>query len=90
MNNVIHGHAYTLLTVAHAERAGKLDLVAEIVIGDQLLKRFNDLAGALHVAGRADANGDPHQIYTLLALSCSRSALAQQQDHAPRKRRGNT
>ena len=50
--------ADTLLTSAHAEGAGQLDLVAQIVLGDELLQLFNNLARTLDVARGADTNGD--------------------------------
>ena len=48
------------LALAHAERAAQFRLVADIVLGNQALEGLDDLTGTLHMAGRADTNGNSH------------------------------
>lgn len=48
MEFVVNGNANTLLAFAHAERAGKLHFIGEMVALDKILELFNDLARTLH------------------------------------------
>ena len=43
MEFVVNGNANTLLAFAHAERAGKLHFIGEMVALDKILELFNDL-----------------------------------------------
>ena len=64
MEGVIYGYAYTLLALAHAKGAGKLNLFAKVVIRDKLLKLLYHLARALDVAGASNTNCDfKHNVY---------------------------
>jgi hypothetical protein len=56
IEGVVHRYANTLLALAHAEGAAKLHLVTELVFGNQILKLFYYLTGALDVAGASDTN----------------------------------
>ena len=56
MEGVIDRYTYALLTLAHAEGAAKLYLVAEVVFGNQMLKLLYHLARTLDVAGASDTN----------------------------------
>lgn len=49
MEFVVNGNANTLLAFAHAERAGKLHFIGEMVALDKVLELFNDLARTLDV-----------------------------------------
>ena len=57
---VIYGYANALLALTHAEGAAQLYLIANVMLGNELLKRGNDLAGALNVAGATDTNDNFH------------------------------
>ena len=58
MEGVIYRYTYTLLAFAHAEGAAQLDLIADIVIGDKVLKLLYDLTRSLDMAGTSDTNRD--------------------------------
>ena len=50
MESVVNRYTDALLTLAHAEGAAKLHLLAKAVLGDQILKLLDYLARALDVA----------------------------------------
>ena len=58
MEGVVYRYTYTTLTLAHAEGASKLNLVAEIVLCNQTLKLCYYLAGAFNMTGASDTNSD--------------------------------
>ena len=60
VEHLIHGYADALLALTHAEGAAQLYLIANVMLGNELLKRGNDLAGALNVAGATDTNDNFH------------------------------
>ncbi len=55
---IVDGDTNTLLALTHAEGAAEIDLVADVVLGDQSLKLFYHLAGAFDMAGATDTNCD--------------------------------
>ncbi len=59
---IVNGHAYTFLTSSHAECAGKLYLIFEIIIGYQLLKFAYDRLRAFQMAGASYTNGNFHSM----------------------------
>ena len=69
MEGIVDGYAYALLTLAHAEDAAELHLVAETVFGYQTLKLLDHLTRTLDVAGASDTNCNfkqnilPHNIH---------------------------
>jgi len=63
MLDVINGNADAFAALAHAEFSGQIDLIAELVFLNQLLKALNNGLGAQQVAGAAHANGDLHSIF---------------------------
>jgi hypothetical protein len=69
VEGVIYRYTYALLTLAHAEGAAKLYLVAKAVLDDQILKLLYYLTGTLDVAGASDTNCNfkhnilPHNIH---------------------------
>jgi hypothetical protein len=54
-HRLIHQNAHALLASADAEGAAQFHLVADFVLGNQILQLLNDLTGALDVAGASDA-----------------------------------
>jgi hypothetical protein len=67
MEGVIYRYTYALLTLAHAEGAAKLYLIAEIILGNQILKLLYYLTRTLDVAGASDTNCNfKHNILPLL------------------------
>ena len=54
MEGIVDRYAYALLTLTHAEGAAKLDLLTQIVFGNQVLKLLNNLTRTLNVAGASD------------------------------------
>jgi hypothetical protein len=56
----VNHDADALLTFAEAEGGTEFNLIAEFVLGNQLLKLFNNLTGTFQMAGTADANCDFH------------------------------
>ena len=57
---VVHRDADALLATAQAEAAGQFDLVAQIILADELLQVLYDLTGTLDVTGTADTYRDFH------------------------------
>ena len=51
MEVIVYGDANALLTMTHAEGAAQLNLVAQVVVRNQLLKLAHHLAGTLDMAG---------------------------------------
>jgi hypothetical protein len=67
MEGVIDRYAYALLTLAHAESAAKFYFIAEIILGNQILKLLYYLARTLDVAGASNTNCNfKHNILPLL------------------------
>ena len=46
---IVHRHADTFLTVTHAERAGELNLICQIVFRDHALQLLDHLTGTFYV-----------------------------------------
>ena len=44
MESIVNGYTNTLLAFAHAESAAKLNLIAELIFADKILKLFNNLS----------------------------------------------
>ena len=68
---VVHEHVHARLASAEAERPGEFYLVFQPVAGDEFLQTFNDLAGALEVAGAAYANGNFHHFVSVIFFICT-------------------
>ena len=68
VEGVVYGYAHALLAVTHAEGAAQLDLVADVVLGNEVLKLCYDLARALDVAGATDTNCDFQHTFVLSCL----------------------
>ena len=72
MEGDIDRYTYALLTLAHAEGATKLYFIAEIILGNQILKLLYYLTRTLDVAGASNTNRNfkhnilPHNIYFVL------------------------
>lgn len=68
MEIIVNRYANALLTFTHTEGAAKLDLVAEVVVGNKLLKLLYDLSGSFNVARAADTYCDFHCFYLLYII----------------------
>ncbi len=60
MYNIINGDTNTELALTEAECTAEVNLVTEIIFGDETLKLRNYGTRAFDVAGRADANCNFH------------------------------
>ena len=60
MELIVRGDADAGLTIVHAERAAELDLIAEVMVTNELLKRLHDLAGSFDMARRTDTYSNFH------------------------------
>ena len=65
MKAIIYRYTHTLLTFAHTEGSPKLNLVAKVVFGDQILKLFYYLTRSFDVAGASDTNCNFHNFIPL-------------------------
>jgi hypothetical protein len=61
MEGFVYLHANTLLTVAEAERAAKLNLIAKVMLCDQSLQSLNNRTRALNVAGASNTYRNFHK-----------------------------
>ena len=61
MECVVEKHTNPLLTISEAKRAAKFDLVANIILGNQILKLFNDITRALNVTTTSNTNNYFHK-----------------------------
>jgi hypothetical protein len=69
MEVVIYRNTNTLRTFAHAEGAAQLNLIAQFVLGNQILELLNNLARAFDVAGATDTNRNfKHDVYLSIKL----------------------
>ena len=67
MEGVIYRYAYALLTLAHAKGSAELYLVADIILGNQILNLLYYLTRTLDVTGASDTNCNfKHNILPLL------------------------
>lgn len=57
---VVRHHADALLTTTQTEAAGQLDLVAQIILADEVLQLLYNLTGTLDVTGTADTYRNFH------------------------------
>ena len=51
MERIIYGHADAFLALSHTESTAKIHLVAEIILGDKVLKLFHYMTGTFNVTG---------------------------------------
>ena len=65
---VVPHDAHPLLTLAHAEGAGKFHFVFQMVFTDQFLNLQNDLTRTLQMAGATDASSDFHDFFLRIYL----------------------
>ena len=66
---IVNGYANALLALAHAEGTAKINLVTEILFGDQTLQLLYYLTRALDVAGTSDTNYDfKHFMFYLFSI----------------------
>jgi hypothetical protein len=61
MKFIVDSNTHALLAITHTERSAKLNLVADIVFSNEILKLFNDLTGSFNVAGATDTNSNFHK-----------------------------
>ena len=54
---------------AGAETAGQDNFVLEVLVGDLLLQKFDDVGSTLQMAGRADAYFDDDHAFALISFS---------------------
>ena len=62
----VDGDAHAVLAVAHAELAGQLDFIIQLIFLHQTLQFFNDLAGTLEVTAGTNADSNLHKKSPLL------------------------
>ena len=60
VRRAVDRHADALAAVAHAEFSAQLDLVGQIVLGDELLEAVHDALRSQQMAGAADTDGNLH------------------------------
>ena len=69
MEFFVNHNTNALLALAETESSSEFNLVAEILFSDKSLKRFNNLAGTLEMAGTAYSNCDFHDVISLLYIN---------------------
>jgi hypothetical protein len=74
MEGIIHGDAYALLALTHAEGAAQLYLIADLVLGNEILQLLYDLTRTLDMAGASDTNSNfkhnllPHNQFIFIGV----------------------
>jgi hypothetical protein len=68
VEGIVNHNAYALLAVTETECSAKINLIAKIVLSDQLLKLLYHLTGSLNVAGATNTNYNFHDFFLAIYL----------------------
>ena len=68
MELVVNSYTYALLAVAHAEGAAEINLLANVILSDELLKLSYYLARALDVTGATDTYCDFKHLFVSVSF----------------------